>query len=130
MTGILAVGSLIACKILGRPLGSDLVIGGAFALFVAGLATHNSVPRAYANLAALSADTSYTLYLTHFPFLALIFFTLFEGEQFQPNWAGLSRFVGILFVTLVYAAVIWWFFERNTDRIRKLLEQRIHSRRS
>ena len=121
LTGVLAIASLVASK-TSSPLGSNLAIGGAFALFVAGLAIHNSAPHGYANLAAGMGEISYSLYLAHFPFLALIFFTLFKGEQFQPELAGFARYFGILLITLVYVMVVWWCFERNTDRIRKRLE--------
>ncbi len=121
LTGALAAASLVASKSTS-PLGSNLAIGGAFALFVAGLATRNSAPHAYASLAAGMGETSYSLYLTHFPFLAFIFFTLFKGEQFQPDLGGFMRFFGVLLIVLVYVMVVWWCFERNTDRIRKRLE--------
>ena len=121
LTGALAVASLVASK-TSSPFGSNLAIGGAFALFVAGLATRNSAPHAYASLAAGMGEISYSLYLAHFPFLAFIFFTLFKGEQFQPGLAGFALFFGILLITLVYVMVVWWCFERNTNRIRKRLE--------
>jgi len=121
LTGAMAVASLVASK-TSSPLGSNLAIGGAFASFVAGLANRNRAPQAYANLAAGMGETSYSLYLTHFPFLAFIFFVLFKGEQFQPDMAGFARFFVILLITLVYVMVVWWCFERNTDRIRKRLE--------
>lgn len=120
-TGALAVASLVASK-TSSPLGSNLAIGSAFALFVAGLAACNSAPHAYASLAAGMGETSYSLYLTHFPFLAFIFFTSFKGEQFQPDFAGFARFFGVLLITLVYVMAVWWCFERNTNRIRKRLE--------
>jgi len=120
-TGALAVASLVASK-TSLPLGSNLAIGGAFALFIAGLANRRSAPHAYACMAAAMGETSYTLYLAHFPFLAFIFFTLFRGSQFQPDLSGFARFFGILLIALTYVLVIWWCFERNTDRVRRRLE--------
>jgi peptidoglycan/LPS O-acetylase OafA/YrhL len=127
VTAILAFGSLAASK-TSSMFGSNLAIGAAFALFVAGLAVQNSAPQVYAKLADGMGETSYTLYLTHFPFLAFIFFTVFKGEQFQPDLAGFARFFGVLLITLVYVVVVWWCFERNTDRIRKRLETIFRSR--
>jgi peptidoglycan/LPS O-acetylase OafA/YrhL len=121
LTGALAIASLVASK-TSSPFGSNLAIGGAFALFVAGLANRDAASRSYANLAAGMGETSYSLYLAHFPFLAFIFFTLFKGEQCQPDVAGFARFFGLLLITLVYVMVVWWCFERNTGRIRKRLE--------
>jgi len=118
VTGILAAGSLIASK-TSSLLGDNMTIGFIFALFVIGLAVCNSAPRAYSCLTEGMAETSYTLYLMHFPFLACVFFTLFNGQRFQPDRHSLVLFAGILTCTLAYAGLVWCCFERNTEQIRK-----------
>jgi peptidoglycan/LPS O-acetylase OafA/YrhL len=121
LTGILAAASLAASK-TSSLFGSNMAMGAAFALFVTGLAIRNSSPRLYSNLAACMGETSYTLYVAHFPFLAFIFFVFFKGERLQPDLAGFVVFFGVLLLTFAYASLIWCCFERNTNYVRKQLE--------
>ena len=77
----------------------------------------------YARISAGASEFSYTLYLVHFPLLAFFFFVVFQGRQVAPGFGSAVWFAGILAAILIYAAAIWWCFERNTDRCRKWLEQ-------
>jgi peptidoglycan/LPS O-acetylase OafA/YrhL len=124
VTGLVALGSLALTK-TATVLGSDYVVGIAFALFIAGLSVRKCESSAYAALATLMGETTYTLYLVHFPFLAFVFFTLFNGQKIQPNLMGCLCFLGLLAAALVYTTLVWWCFERNTDQIRKQLEARL-----
>ena len=124
LAALLAFGSLVLVKV--HPvLGSDYVVGIAFAFLIAGLAVRNAKSGWYASLASASGETTYTLYLIHFPFLAFIFFTCFKGLKFQPDLSGWLYFLGLLGLTLVYTTAVWWCFERNTDRVRTLVEARL-----
>lgn len=125
LTGGLAMASLVASK-TSSLFGSDWAIGGAFALFIAGLAVRNSREGLYTKLAAATGESSYTLYVAHFPFLAFIFFVFFNGEQFQPGLMAFCRYFGILFTVFLYSALVWWCFERNTQLIRRWLESKLH----
>ncbi len=124
--GVFAAGSLAASK-TSSVLGNGMTLGAAFAMLAAGLAIRNSAPRGYAVLAEGMAETSYTLYLTHFSFLAFLFFTVFKGRQFQPDLHGLTLFAGILIVVLAYAGIGWWCFERNTEWLRKFFVNKFAS---
>jgi peptidoglycan/LPS O-acetylase OafA/YrhL len=120
-TGALAAASLAASK-TSSLFGSNMAMGMAFALLVVGLARRDTASRIYGNLSTGMSETSYTLYVVHFPVLAFIFFVFFKGERFQPDLMGLAWFFGILLATLGYAAAVWWCFERNTNSVRKHLE--------
>jgi len=102
--------------------GADLLIGIGCAAFVAGLAVRSSETYFYGILSAGASEISYTLYLVHFPVLALIFFGFFKGIQMPPDLISAGCFGLILAGILLYSAVIWWVFERNTDRARKVME--------
>jgi peptidoglycan/LPS O-acetylase OafA/YrhL len=96
----------------------DIVLGGAWALLLPALAALPHWGGLYARLALGLSEISYTLYATHFPFLALVWFTALAPKQFAPGPASLVLATGLLALTLLYAGAIWWCFERNTARIR------------
>ena len=115
----LTLGSLLASRTGRLGEGADLVIGIGCAVLVAGLASRSSHNLLYGRLSAGISEISYTLYLVHFPLLACLFFVLFQGRQIVPNPLTSLWFVGILGLTILYSIVVWWLFERNTDRFRK-----------
>jgi peptidoglycan/LPS O-acetylase OafA/YrhL len=124
----LTLGSLLASR-TGRVgiggEGADLVIGIGCAVLVSGLASRSSHNLLYGQLSAGMSEISYTLYLVHFPVLACLFFVLFHGKQMVPSLLTSLWFAGILGLTIVYSIVVWWLFERNTDRVRKWVHARI-----
>jgi len=76
-------------------------------------------------ISAGMSEISYSLYLVHFPLLAYLFFVLFQGRQMIPSPMTPLWFSGVLGITISYSVVIWWLFERNTDRFRKWIHSRI-----
>ena len=95
----------------GHWLGHKLIIGASFAVLLTGLAVIPCENRAY-NLAARGlSEISYTLYLTHFPLLAFIFFTALAPTELGPY----VRFCILVPTTLVFALGTWWCFERHTN---------------
>ena len=116
--------ALLAASRFGRLGGAnDLLLGFGCALLVAGLAVRAANSGIYARLSADASEFSYTLYLVHFPVLAFLFFSVFNGQQLSPGTQSAFWFAIILAGIVIYAATIWWCFERNTDRIRKRIEQ-------
>lgn len=77
----------------------------------------------YSRLSISLSEFSYTLYLVHFPLLAFLFYTVFKGQQMSPGIHSTGWFAVILTCLVIYAAAIYWCFERNTDRVRKKVEQ-------
>ena len=61
---------------------------------------------------------SYTLYLVHFPLLALLFFTFGHGVRIQPSIGGYVVYLTLLGICITFCAGFWWCFERNTERLR------------
>jgi peptidoglycan/LPS O-acetylase OafA/YrhL len=137
------MGLLVANRVGILGGAGDLLLGGGCALLVAGLVGRPAPPSPprtgrgqgevsnpsttrsfalYARLAAGVSEFSYTLYLVHFPILAFLFYSVFKGKQMQPGLHSAFWFVGILTAVLIYAALIWYCFERNTDRLRKRIE--------
>ena len=129
-SGALALGLLVLSRTRQPIPGEDLLLGGAFAILVIGLAVRPNPTGIYASIAAGASEFSYTLYLVHFPLLAFFFFVVFQGRQIPPNLYSGILFLVWLLVIIIYAAVLWWVFERNTDRVRKRLEANLPWRAS
>lgn len=98
-----------------RGLGADYLVGGMVAL---------SLPvfqgRLFARGARLAhhfAEMSYSLYLTHFPVLALL--AAMQGNRRATDMAaGLPLFLGWLAIVFAVAFGCWFLFERHTNRVR------------
>jgi len=72
------------------------------------------------------SNISYTLYLSHLPFI--YFITSIARFQEQP-WEKKTFLVYIAFaiLTLLYSTLLWYIFERNTERIKKFILSMVHS---
>jgi peptidoglycan/LPS O-acetylase OafA/YrhL len=75
------------------------------------------------------SEVSYTLYLTHFPFVTLIVLTGFAPTKWQPSASGLGMYLALLAAAIVWAGIVWWIFERNTNRLYRALSERFISQK-
>jgi peptidoglycan/LPS O-acetylase OafA/YrhL len=100
-------------------LGSDFSVGIAFALWMPSLLGGWSKPGWWSGLGTGLSAISYTLYVSHFPFLFFIAATRLHGRQFAPNPQGLLCFAALSTASLLLATGMWWLFERNTDSVRR-----------
>lgn len=122
---LVLAGALVASRAQLR-FGGDYVIGAAFATALPFLARAGASSPAYRRAGFILSEMSYTLYLVHFPLMAWIYFTFAAPGQWAFGLASVAALLGILAVVMVYAAAIWWLFERNTDRVRALVAQYLH----
>jgi len=103
-------------------LRSDLCLGVAVACTLIALTVLPNFGGIYHRVAGFMASISYTLYATHFPVLAFIWFVALAPHKYALGQAALGL-VGFLFlITLLVATGMWWLFERNTERVRDVLE--------
>lgn len=106
-----------------RPgLASDVVLGCAFAAVLPVLSRLPDVGKVYAAVARGLANLSYTLYATHFPVLALIWFVALAPSKSPLEQKALFLITVLTTAAFAVAGVMWWFFERNTGTFRRLLE--------
>jgi peptidoglycan/LPS O-acetylase OafA/YrhL len=99
----------------------DLELGIIVAMILPVLATLPSPGGLYSAVARSSSELSYTLYLTHFPLLAFIVLAGFAPNKLPPNTFSSGLYVALLLAALVWATILWWCFERNTDRVYSLI---------
>ena len=120
ITTILLLIALAASKFsYGTDFTRDLFIGLAAAAWVTVLASFNQGNAIYYKCARALAESSYTIYLVHFPFLALLANVVLMNRKFDASAVGYSLFFGLGFITLLYCYLIYWLFERHTPKIRK-----------
>ena len=103
----------------GSDYVKDCVLGIGASLLVLVLSVTESPSVLYSKAAAVVAGCSYTVYLVHFPFLALLTNIALANAKFGNSIAGYSVFIGTGIVTLCYCCLIYWLFERNTATVRR-----------
>jgi peptidoglycan/LPS O-acetylase OafA/YrhL len=112
--------SVIWSKSGGNPtFYRDLPVGIATVLLVSLLAARQSSSLIYHKFGKTIAEASYSIYLVHFPFLALLAAGLLHYTKFSNSITGYLVFLGLGTVTLSYCFSIYWLFERNTGRVRR-----------
>jgi peptidoglycan/LPS O-acetylase OafA/YrhL len=119
---VAVAGSAIADK-WSPGISSDIFLGLAFACMLPSLTLLPNLGAMYQGVADFLAKLSYTLYATHFPVLAFIWFAALAPQKW-PVGLEAATFMGSLVMTAFIVALgMWWLFERNTDRVRMTLER-------
>lgn len=85
------------------------------------------LPSVYVAVARRASRSSYTLYLVHLPLLILLKASLHIPRSF-PGWQACTVSLGLLLFVLLYAQLVYQFFEKNTDRVRNWIKPYIMSR--
>jgi peptidoglycan/LPS O-acetylase OafA/YrhL len=114
-----------------HPPISDLLLSPIVALLIWVIVNcaNTSVSPVYGWLAKRAAASSYTLYLVHFP--ALVFLKAFlHLPRVVPTWQSLPFNLSLLLIVFLYAQLVYWLFERNTDRVRGLVKSLVLGRGS
>jgi peptidoglycan/LPS O-acetylase OafA/YrhL len=102
----------------------DVACGLTFAVFLYCLTRIQLRKGILTALSKVLSDFSYTLYLTHFPFLAVLSCAVLKGARLQPGFAGLAVYSGFLCGVLLYSYVVYLLFERNTRVVQTTLSRR------
>jgi len=101
----------------------DYILAVSIMLLIPSLAVRTVKPGPYSKISIAASEVSYTLYLVHCPPLFFLFFTKFGGRQYLPSVYSLGLFLFLIIAVLIYSAAIWWFFERNTEKVRQTIER-------
>jgi transposase-like protein len=99
----------------------DLGLGITVALILPVIAHLPSPGGSFTAIARASSEVSYTLYLTHFPFLMLIVLMGFAPMKWPPSMTAAGIYTALISAAIVWAGAIWWCFERNTDSVYLIL---------
>jgi len=117
--------ALVGTKYSAGAFIDDLTFGLLIAAVLPILSALPSFAKRYRSLARGVAEISYTLYLTHFPFLALIIFVAFAPDRFYPGLMGAVAYGGLLGLAAAWSVAFWWCFERHTNRLFRYLAVRM-----
>ncbi len=109
--------------------GADYWIAPAFAATLPRLAADTGGTGWWRGPARYFGNTSYTLYLFHFPFLAFLSFGVLQGRQWQPGAVGFAVYAGVVALTLAGSHLVWWLFERRTEEVRRIVNGWFTARR-
>lgn len=120
--GLLAVLSMTILDKRWPGAASDLLLGGAFACLLPVLTLLPNLGAIYDSIARSLAKISYTLYATHFPVLAFIWFIALAPHKWAIGPTAAALMGSLIATALLVATGMWWLFERNTDRVRNVLE--------
>jgi peptidoglycan/LPS O-acetylase OafA/YrhL len=120
------VAALISSKTPAIGIG-DLELGLAMALILPIFAHMPSPGGTYSSAARRSSEISYTLYLTHFPFLTMIVMVGIAPMRWPPSLEAAGIYAALLSAATAWAAIVWWCFERNTDSVYDTLSSKLPS---
>jgi peptidoglycan/LPS O-acetylase OafA/YrhL len=116
------VSVMLVLSKLSPGLWSDLLLGGAFASALPALAALPGFGNIYGRAADGLSKISYTLYATHFPVLAFIWFVTLAPSKWPVGSVGMLVMMALGAAAVGIATAMWWIFERRTDQIRRMLE--------
>lgn len=93
---------------------SDIIIALTFStllFFLLRIGTRNLL---LTRMAGALAAISYSLYLTHFPFLVLMTVAINDTRKIDHDLVGSAIYVSLLCMALLVASIFYWVFERHT----------------
>lgn len=101
-------------------LVSDPILGiiCAALIYAAIISFRGNGSRQVDRIAGHLANSSYTLYLVHTPVLVFISATLAGAQRWTLSPAHLSAAVLVLTLVFLYAQVVYFAFEANTEKLR------------
>jgi peptidoglycan/LPS O-acetylase OafA/YrhL len=103
----------------GQDIFTDIALGLCCAALLPYLAAMPAFGGIYGRVAFGLSEISFTLYVVHFPLLALLWFGLLAPEQFALGATGILIWLAMIAAALLLAIAMWWLFERNTGRVRR-----------
>lgn len=121
--------SLVNSKLLllGVTIGeySDIIVGISFSVFLISI-IHFELPNlGFLNLKKISfwiSEISYTLYISHFPIVILIYGLFYSNGKSTVNLNSILQYLGWLSLIMFLTAGLWYLFERNTPVVRQKLK--------
>lgn len=113
----------IGASRVGRLVGlwGDGAVGFTFFLVMLGLLHYEINHYLYRNISAFFSKISYTLYLTHFPFLSFLICVLLKNQRYAFNTTGIILYLILFSVSILYAFIMFKLFENNTSKVRHLI---------
>ncbi len=109
-------------------LNSDFAVGAGFTLLCFILANWSTDFRSgtkyyFSVFSKVISDSSYSLYLIHFPFVILFASVKSNGTSLAPNKDSLVIYFCVLIALFLVSALFYNLFEKNTKKTRQLISK-------
>lgn len=103
---------------------NDWGLGLITFILIASLAQLSEVPKLIEKVAAFLSKISYTLYIVHLPFVVFISSQLTQN-RLSFTTTHLVYYLVIFIIAIVYAYGVYFVFERNTNRVKNFIINRL-----
>lgn len=107
---------------------SDYLVGFSFSLVLIKIVRKKrsfNFNKIFVSVIRFLSEISYTLYISHFPLIMLLYASNFRKCQLEFNLLNLFIFVFWVGALVVVATLLWFCFEKRTDRIKSIIVRRI-----
>ena len=113
---------------LAIALPKDLMLGIGFSAICLIAATWTKPNKSmffniFTRMSTGISEISYSLYLSHFPFVALISIFIFKSKKLVPNMTSDYIYLFWLNALVVGGIIFWYIFERNTKSLKRYLTE-------
>lgn len=101
---------------------NDILVGISFSVFLITIINYQIPNTKFLNLNKFSfyiSEISYTLYISHFPIVLLIYTNYYLGNQLTYTINNNLQFAAWFLLLIFISIIFWYLFERNTPFIRK-----------
>jgi len=115
---LLFVVFLVLCRLkFHEEIFNSYSVSFVFAIAIPFLCKAQMKSNILKSVSSFFSDISYTLYLAHLPFIYLV--TSILGFQDRTwSYKYFMLYLGLVVLTLLYSALLWFLFEKNTKKIK------------
>jgi peptidoglycan/LPS O-acetylase OafA/YrhL len=120
-----AIITLVAIKQNLTDSNADIILALAFSILIVvlswqhGFTNENNIIN---KLTLWFSEFSYTIYLTHIPFLVFVLSLVVKHERWQPDPKHLFYGFVVFIITIIYSRIIYFFTEKNTSKLRNYVQ--------
>jgi peptidoglycan/LPS O-acetylase OafA/YrhL len=104
---------------------ADFVVAFGFSILCFFLSNKNQAQYSFnkliKNLSVNLSNISYSIYLSHFPFVVLIIAFGFKLDKITPNASGVVIYSFWLIALIFIGSIFWYLFERHTYILKNML---------
>ncbi|AFZ27946.1 putative acyltransferase [Cylindrospermum stagnale PCC 7417] len=120
---ILVIITLIAIRLNIIDSYADIILGLVFSILMLVMSFHQGKVKEniISRFSLWFSDFSYTIYLTHLPFLVFILSIVIKQSRWQPDTLHIFYGVALVLITVIFARLVYFLTERNTSKLRSYL---------
>lgn len=119
----LVIITLIAIRLNFINSYTDIILGLVFSLLMLVMSFQQGEEKGniISSVLLWFSDFSYTIYLTHLPFLVFILSIVIKQSRWQPDTQHIFYGFGLVLITVFYARIVYFLTEKNTSVLRLYL---------